>query len=568
MRPTLEHLDNRTLPSVTTLVFSGEIGSEPFVRINPTGAENSLDFMAYNPAFRGGVSVVLADFNQDGIEDIATAPGQGGGPHIQVFDGLTGIRFTTKIGNFMAFDPAFRGGATLAAGDVNGDFIPDLIIGAGAGGGPHLKVFDGATGALILNKMVFQSGFRGGLSLAVGQVDQDALGEIVVGAGPGGGSHIRILNGTTGAIIREFFAFDPAFQGGVSLAVGDSINDQPSFLAVGAGAGGGPHVLGYRLDTGEKLFSLMAGNPNNRDGVRLSVLENNLSSDLMVQNGSTLSFYSGQDGSMILPTQTVPIGNSATPFPGVSRWDWMEGTKWYVPIGNLLGYFFAESGVRIPVKNQTLWDITKAENGIFEGTGSATYTGADPNYFSFSGFVTPSGRIQMKFTLTSNSIIVTGMGQMRWRNGEWAAEMQMATLAGVGYTMHWAYMLQYQDGVNPPSPDGTDDVMEFRSEEFRWLEGTKWDITYQNVANGSLSQDTFFINEFHSGYFWGDTLGPNSYTIFASVTPEGRVLFTNFRNPGGLESLIGTIPQTTDPASMVLRSYDGKSVLAKAKLVA
>ena len=63
---------------------------------------------------------------------------------LTVFDGMTGA----LVRSFFAYDTAFRGGVTVAAADVNGDGTDDIITGAGPGGGPHVKVFDGASGAL------------------------------------------------------------------------------------------------------------------------------------------------------------------------------------------------------------------------------------------------------------------------------------------------------------------------------------------------------------------------------------------------------------------------------------
>src|SRR5439155_27166985 len=127
-------------------VTGAGVGGAPTVRVFDfaTGAEK-FNFLAYTANFAGGVRVATGDVNGDGVPDIITAPGAGGGPHIKVFDGATGQLIT----QFMAYTPSFAGGVYVAAGDVNGDGKADIITGAGAGGGPHVKVFDGTTGQPI-----------------------------------------------------------------------------------------------------------------------------------------------------------------------------------------------------------------------------------------------------------------------------------------------------------------------------------------------------------------------------------------------------------------------------------
>lgn len=83
--------------------------------------------------FNGSVSVAYGELNRDGVKDIVAAAGPGGAPHLKVFDGQNG----DVIARFHAYDVRFKGGVNVATGDVNGDGVLDIITGAGAGGGPH-----------------------------------------------------------------------------------------------------------------------------------------------------------------------------------------------------------------------------------------------------------------------------------------------------------------------------------------------------------------------------------------------------------------------------------------------
>src|SRR6185436_2176921 len=105
-----------------------------------TGVER-FEFLAYDPSFLGGVRVAVGDVNGDEIPDIVTAPGPGGGPHVRAFSGING----SEILNFFAYEPSFRGGATVAVGDANGDGKNELILAAGNGGGPRIRVLDPRT---------------------------------------------------------------------------------------------------------------------------------------------------------------------------------------------------------------------------------------------------------------------------------------------------------------------------------------------------------------------------------------------------------------------------------------
>src|SRR5947209_586610 len=83
--------------------------------------------------------------------------GPGGGPHVSVCDGKTGIR----IFEFYAQAPHFTGGVPVAGGDVNGDGFGDVIAGAGQGGGPSVQVFSGRNLAKLMSFYAYGPTFAG-----------------------------------------------------------------------------------------------------------------------------------------------------------------------------------------------------------------------------------------------------------------------------------------------------------------------------------------------------------------------------------------------------------------------
>src|SRR5205807_7051970 len=105
---------------------------------------------------------------------IATGAGPGGGPQVVVSDSAGRPLF-----QFFAFDPAFTGGVRVAVGDVNGDGTPDIICGAGPGGGPQVRVIDGKTHQELGSFFAFDAGFTGGVYVAAGDVNGDGLADIV-----------------------------------------------------------------------------------------------------------------------------------------------------------------------------------------------------------------------------------------------------------------------------------------------------------------------------------------------------------------------------------------------------
>lgn len=227
---------------------------------------------AYPASFMGGVRVASGDVDGDGTADIITGAGPGAAPHVKVFDGRTG----TEIRSFFAFPAAFQGGVSVAAGDVNGDGVEDIVTGVGPGGGPIVKVFDGATGAEIRSFFAYDDNFQGGVNVATGDVTGDGVEDIITGAGPGAAPHVKVFDGLTGAELSSFFAYPPSFTGGVHVAAGDLDGDGRDELITGAGPGGGPHVKVFDGASGTERASFFAyESPDFSGSVRVATSDMN-----------------------------------------------------------------------------------------------------------------------------------------------------------------------------------------------------------------------------------------------------------------------------------------------------
>src|SRR5262249_54796486 len=142
--------------------------------------------------FTGGGRVAGGGGTGDGIPDIVTGAGPGGGPHVRAFDGLTGAGGHSLF----AYDSRFPRRAFVALGDLTGDGVEHIITGAGAGGGPHVKVFNGLNLTLVASFLAYDAGFPGGVQVAGGDVNADGRDDIITGAGAGGGPHVKIFSGS------------------------------------------------------------------------------------------------------------------------------------------------------------------------------------------------------------------------------------------------------------------------------------------------------------------------------------------------------------------------------------
>ncbi|MFO0938774.1 MAG: FG-GAP-like repeat-containing protein, partial [Gemmataceae bacterium] len=289
-----------TAANPTFVLNAAGQGQAPFVRVfdYTTGFERNK-FLAYESTYTGGVRVAVGDVNGDGVADIITATGIGGGPRIRVFSGADN---SIVLMDFFAYESSFRGGVFVAAGDITGDGKADIIVGTESGGGPRVRVFSGSDGSVVRDFFAFDSSLRTGVRVAAGDVNGDGKADIIATTGPGTQTIVRTYDGVTNNLITQFAPFG-TFSGGAYIAAGNTSGGTTANVIVGADAGGGPIISTFNGATGANLTSAFAFDSNSRNGVRVAASDVNgdgiadvivstgpgTPSQIKVLNGSNLS---------------------------------------------------------------------------------------------------------------------------------------------------------------------------------------------------------------------------------------------------------------------------------------
>lgn len=187
------------------IAVAGRTGNQPFVQVRDVDGTLRFSFTPYATVKTAlkDVRMATGDVNDDGIEDIFAVPGPGIAGAISIFSGADG----SLLRVFSGFSFPYTRGLSVAAGDVNGDGVADVWVGTDPGAGPVVRVFDGATATLLRSFTPVNTTQASGVRVAAGDVNGDGVIDIITTPGLGNATNrIRVMafDALSGTVLQNY----------------------------------------------------------------------------------------------------------------------------------------------------------------------------------------------------------------------------------------------------------------------------------------------------------------------------------------------------------------------------
>lgn len=232
-----------------------------FARIlNEKGQSIRNGFFAYNNQFKGGQTLLMADLDNDSEREIILTKGN-----------LINI-YKDQIlwQSFPPFDTSFKGEITVALADLNQDEQLELIVGQNSKGS-EVRIYDlsGHKKGKAFN--AFPKWYRGGVNLAVGDLNGNGQFEIVIGAATGR-AQVRIFSQRGRLVSGGFYAYGRSFLGGVNVAVGDINGDGRAEIVTGP-TRGAPEIKIFNSQAKQVGKSFFGASPRDKNGIGVAVVD-------------------------------------------------------------------------------------------------------------------------------------------------------------------------------------------------------------------------------------------------------------------------------------------------------
>lgn len=250
------------------IILGAPSGQEPLIKIYNREGKLLKQFLADDKNFRGGVNLTVADIDNDNQVEILSVPAASGQGRVRIFDGQGKLKKQISVAA-----RNWRGGLSIAAGDIDGKDTTEIIIGSGANQEPQVRIYN-VNGKMIGAWLAYEKKFRGGVKVAVANVNGRAeynRAEIIVAPGKGREPLIKVFDNYA-QLKAQFLAYNKNWQAGFSLALGDLNNDGLAEIALGANPGAAPHVRVFNW-RGTLLESFYAWEESFNGGVNLGIIK-------------------------------------------------------------------------------------------------------------------------------------------------------------------------------------------------------------------------------------------------------------------------------------------------------
>jgi hypothetical protein len=145
--------------------------------------------------------------------------------------------------------PGYTGPLNVNTLTRSGNTVPDSIEVAVAGPSvPHVLVVDAASARVALSFYAFDPKFLGGVTVAGGvtKLNGDQTTVILCGAGAGSAPAVSVFDAVDGLSKGAFYAFSEQYKGGVRVAMSSPLADGTSYVVVGSTINS--HVVSFLLD--------------------------------------------------------------------------------------------------------------------------------------------------------------------------------------------------------------------------------------------------------------------------------------------------------------------------------
>jgi hypothetical protein len=198
---------------------------------------------------------------------LVVGAGARGGPHVRVFHDPRG----GASSDFFAYAPTYKGGVRVAVADLDGDGFPDIITAPGRDHVPLIRVFSGRDLGLLAEFIAYDPPFTLGVNVAAADLTRDGRALVAVAPGQGGPAHIKVFDLAAGRLIDDFYAHPKELNCGARLALADVTGDgQPDLITAPAG-GAGPLIQVWNGRNRERIAQFNAFDEKWTNGVYVTV---------------------------------------------------------------------------------------------------------------------------------------------------------------------------------------------------------------------------------------------------------------------------------------------------------